>query len=276
MGVDQGREWVTFTDTGTGVKYTFDVSFLLSGYRCTWGCGCKGINGDGIVGCCVEGAPMYTEADYVKTNRGAQRARELGVWMGDNLRDIEESFTFTDEDDEETEHYAHTEVTNGACIFANRTATDGGCALHIAALKDGADPEDYKPVSCWQYPLWYEDYEENDSGFVIAATIGPVQRNWAAMSAGYSQWWCIDDVANYDHAGGQFVPAYVSLKRTLVRMSSQQVWEKLYEWAKARLLWLLPSYGMPIESDGSFGDGRRGTNPQPLTQSVRITKKGKK
>ena len=52
----------------------------------------------------------------------------------------------------------HTRLYRGACIFHNREDHPGGagCALHVAALRRGEDPMDWKPRICWQVPLFFE------------------------------------------------------------------------------------------------------------------------
>lgn len=49
----------------------------------------------------------------------------------------------------------HTRLYRGACIFHNRGDHPGGagCALHLAALRRGENPMDWKPRICWQVPL---------------------------------------------------------------------------------------------------------------------------
>ena len=52
----------------------------------------------------------------------------------------------------------HTRIYRGACIFHNRPdhPAGAGCALHLAALRRGEDPIDWKPRICWQVPLFFE------------------------------------------------------------------------------------------------------------------------
>ena len=52
----------------------------------------------------------------------------------------------------------HTRLYRGACIFHNRVDHPGGagCALHVAALRRGENPMDWKPRICWQVPLFFD------------------------------------------------------------------------------------------------------------------------
>ena len=52
----------------------------------------------------------------------------------------------------------HTRIYRGACIFHNRPdhPAGPGCALHLAALRRGEDPMDWKPRICWQVPLFFD------------------------------------------------------------------------------------------------------------------------
>ena len=49
-------------------------------------------------------------------------------------------------------------VYRGACIFHNRPdhPAGAGCAFHVAALRRGEDPIDWKPQICWQVPLFFD------------------------------------------------------------------------------------------------------------------------
>ena len=53
------RETVTFRDAD-GWSWEFDLTFMLSNYRCIWGRGCPDIRLERTArGCCVEGVEIY-------------------------------------------------------------------------------------------------------------------------------------------------------------------------------------------------------------------------
>jgi hypothetical protein len=61
------REWVSIRDPADDrVRYTFDVSFLLSSYTCIYGAGCEGVHPgrqDPAIGCCLHGAYLNDDDD---------------------------------------------------------------------------------------------------------------------------------------------------------------------------------------------------------------------
>ena len=49
------KEWATFIDPRDGWKWEIDLTFLASAWKCIYGCGCKGIHGVPVGGCCQDG-----------------------------------------------------------------------------------------------------------------------------------------------------------------------------------------------------------------------------
>jgi hypothetical protein len=75
------REWVTFDDpVEEGRTWQIDVTFLMSSYRCIFGCGCQGIwtapTPELGHGCCTYGAHFSDKADREHV---VKVAKELGA-----------------------------------------------------------------------------------------------------------------------------------------------------------------------------------------------------
>ena len=82
----------------------------------------------------------------------------------------------------------HTRVYRGACIFHNRIdhAGGAGCALHVAALRCGENPTDWKPQICWQVPLFFEIDDKTKTTTVRASRTV----DWGGE--GIIDWWCTE------------------------------------------------------------------------------------
>ena len=83
----------------------------------------------------------------------------------------------------------------GACLFLNRPGFEGGvgCALHIAAVKRGEPPIDYKPDVCWQLPLRRDDRDDDeDGGGHVTSTIGEWGRSGWGEGGAEFHWWCTE------------------------------------------------------------------------------------
>lgn len=219
------REWVTVTDPDDDHRrYTFDVTFLSSGYRCIYGAGCEGIHPgaqDPAVGCCLHGAWLNDDDD----------AAEIEQLVTDELDDRTMQYhalaagqgAFEPDDDGEV----RTRVVDGACIFANRTGFTGGegCALHHLAERDGLHHMTHKPTVCWQVPLHrtIEELVANDGATLEVHTIAAYERgHWGDGGADFD-WWCLDD----DVAFVADRPVYRSMEAELRVMVGDAVYEEL-------------------------------------------------
>lgn len=139
-----------FVDPVDGTRWSVDVGFLGSRWRCIWGEGCQGILDEPAEalghGCCSVGTELLDEEEAMAISAHAA------------LLDAD-LFQFRDWADEhgifEDERRARTITVDGACVFLNRPgfAGGGGCALHLQARRDGERPIDVKPSVCWQLPL---------------------------------------------------------------------------------------------------------------------------
>lgn len=157
------RETVTFRDAD-GWSWEFDLTFMLSNYRCIWGSGCPDTRLQRTArGCCVDGVEIYQGdgdtpgRDDLKRIRGRVRELTDEDWQNRRValarggRDPWGKARFNRDS-------VHTRLYRGACIFHNRVGHPGGpgCALHVAALRRGENPMDWKPRICWQVPLFFD------------------------------------------------------------------------------------------------------------------------
>jgi hypothetical protein len=160
------RETVTFRD-GDGWSWEFDLTFMLSNYQCIWGRGCPDTGLQHTArGCCVDGVEIYRGhgdtpgREDLEMIRGRVRELTDEDWQNRRValqrggRDPWGKARFKADS-------VHTRLYRGACIFHNRVDHPGGagCALHVAALRRGENPMDWKPRICWQVPLFFADDE---------------------------------------------------------------------------------------------------------------------
>ena len=57
------REWAEFIDPRDASRWEIDLSFLASSWKCIYGCGCKGIHGVPVGGCCQAGVFIQVGSD---------------------------------------------------------------------------------------------------------------------------------------------------------------------------------------------------------------------
>lgn len=219
------REWVSIRDPDDDhVRYTFDVSFLLSRYRCIYGAGCKGIRSDREdpeVGCCEHGAYYVDDEDRRRVERLVHSDLDPDS-MQHHADAVAEGVTVVDEDGE-----ARTRVVDGACVFLNRAGWPAGmgCALHLLAQRRGEHHMTYKPEVCWQLPLHRDIREEvaNDGETLEVHTIAPFERGtWGEGGADFG-WWCTEDPAAFSGAR----PVYRDMERELRAMVGDAVYAEL-------------------------------------------------
>ena len=142
------RETATFTDSA-GWNWEFDLTFMLSAYGCIWGRGCPDIRRQGSArGCCVLGVEIYRgEGDApgredLAMIRGRVEQLTDEDWQNRRValrrggRDPWGKARFKHDS-------VHTRIYRGACIFHNRPdhPAGAGCALHLAALRRGDEPD---------------------------------------------------------------------------------------------------------------------------------------
>jgi hypothetical protein len=219
------REWVSVSDPDDDhLRYTFDVSFLLSSYQCVYGAGCRSIapdRDDPVLGCCTHGAYLNEDDDPAELRRLV--TEELSpATMQFHARARRGGPLATDDEGE-----VHTRLVDGACIFLNRDGFAGGtgCALHHLAVRDGSHPMTHKPTVCWQVPLHrtIDEQVANDGGTLVTHTIAAFERgHWGEGGADFG-WWCLDDATAF--VGRD--PVYRSMETELRTMVGDRIYEEL-------------------------------------------------
>jgi len=256
------KELVSFRDPASPAKvWTFDVTFMASTYRCTYGCGCG--EATGIGECCVLGVGLWTDEDdrrQCEADEAAVRAR------------IEQ---LTDEDWQLRKaaerrggpiklvggRRPFTRVVDGGCVFNNRAGFAGGagCAFHVAALRRGESPLDWKPRTCWMVPLMREELA--DGSLLVRAV---TNADWSPDGEQEPlAWWCVDDAANY--SGSQ--PVYRAMRDELIRLCGEAVYGELAAYLDARAP--LTAGTLPVAWVGtSTSRPADGTTGRPVGRSL--------
>lgn len=181
--------WVSFADENH-TTWLFDLTFLTSNWRCTFGSTCKGTEPDdnGARGCCAHGAHLVDdeERELIISAAAQLTSRQ---WENRDLVATSDDI-FAQVDGEET-----TRRVDEACIFLNSPGFAGGhgCALHIGALQAGERPLDWKPAVCWQVPFRLEEYEDG-SGTRTVAVRAWRRSDWGEGGDDFG-WWCTEDLA---------------------------------------------------------------------------------
>jgi len=221
-GPTDAHEWVTFDDAD-GHTWQFDVTFLTSNYTCIYGRGCPGVFTELAPeyehGCCTYGAHFIDEDD--KRDVEAKVAQlEPGEWeLADRAAEAGGPF-LCDDDGNWT-----TLTIDDACIFLNRPGhpNGAGCALHQAAVARGERPLDWKPDVCWQVPLRYDDYTD-DNGHTTSLVREWKRRDWGEGGAEFA-WWCTDDpLAFVEHR-----PVFVTMRDELIELVGDDVYRLLVD-----------------------------------------------
>jgi hypothetical protein len=174
-------ELVEIDDGAT--RWRFDARFLRSRWTCIWGRGCQGILDVPAAelgqGCCSVGAELADEDEAMLI---AALAATLPPEHFEHHRTAADGI-FRDET------RTSTRIVDGACIFLNRPhfAGGAGCALHLAALRAGESPIEWKPSVCWQLPIRV-DWEELDEATEQATVRRWTRGDWGPE--GETMAWC--------------------------------------------------------------------------------------
>jgi hypothetical protein len=196
---DDRHEWLSFEDPEESRTWLFDVTFLLSRWRCIYGAGCKGVltqeSPELAQGCCSYGAHFVDDADRDATVAAAATLTD-DVWQF--RAQAGRKGVLTRQDGAWT-----TQLHKGACIFLNREgfAAGPGCALHLAALRRGTHPMTLKPEVCWQLPLRRVD-STDELGHVTSTLREWKRRDWGEGGREFA-WWCTESHDAF--VGGQTV-----------------------------------------------------------------------
>lgn len=186
--LESPTRWISFLDEDD-TTWLFDLTFLTSGWSCTFGTTCKGTEpqDNGARGCCAHGAHLTDDADRETVVQSAARLRST-EWQNRELVVSEDDLFDTIDDS------LVTRTVDGACIFLNDRSFDGGhgCALHIGALAADERPLDWKPSVCWQVPFRLEEYEDG-AGTRTVAVRAWRRSDWGEGGADFG-WWCTDEL----------------------------------------------------------------------------------
>jgi hypothetical protein len=225
------RETVTFRDA-RGWSWEFDLTFMLSSYECIWGRGCPDTKLEHTArGCCVDGVEIYQGdgdtrgRDDLKRIRGRVKQLTDEDWQNRRV-----ALTRSERDPWGKARFkrdsVHTRLYRGACIFHNRVDHPGGagCAFHVAALRRGENPIDWKPRICWQVPLYFDiDHETRATTVRACRTV-----DWGG--AGILDWWCTErpDAFKADQ------PVYLTMADELRRVCGAAVYDELVAYCRTR------------------------------------------
>lgn len=202
--------------------WRFERSFLTSAWTCIWGRGCLGILDEPAEhleqGCCSVGAEL-TDVDEAMLIDALAATLPADGFQFHAAAGAGGVFS----DDTRTK----TRIVEGACIFLNRPGFEGGagCALHLAALRHGEAPLDWKPSVCWQLPVKI-DWAPTPDGRETATVRRWTRQDWG--TDGETMAWCctegerayVGDRPVVDSLGEELTalvgePVYVEIRRRL-------------------------------------------------------------
>lgn len=202
------KQWVEIP--GGEHNWLVDMNFMLSGFGCSWGCGCQGISSEPEFGCCKIGASLLdSELEKVK---GLVAQLTDAEWQYRTKKwHVRSPF----KDGDSHRHTAVNKRANGTtgCVFSNSPDFPGGagCAFHIAAVNRGDSPLDWKPEVCWTVPIYASWVEE--LGVFLLRMQG--RADWTGGEPDYDaiKWWCTDDSVSWGDAEPFFVRYWEELQR---------------------------------------------------------------
>jgi hypothetical protein len=220
---DDLHEWISFQDPSSDRTWVFDLTFLMSTWRCIFGQGCPGVltgpAPEMEQGCCSYGAHFVDEEDRASTDAYAARLT-AEQWQFKAKAAKRGGATKTNKAGELV-----TRLVDGACIFLNRPEFPGGagCALHRAALDEDERPLDWKPDVCWQLPLRLDEHTD-PNGHVTSTLREWKRRDWGPGGEEF-HWWCTDDSAAF--IDRRLV--YQTMKDEIVEMTSPEAYAILLD-----------------------------------------------
>ncbi len=205
----------------------FDITFLLSSWKCIFGQGCKGVLDQDATemmqGCCSYGAHFSGKKDIARVKRAAKTLTDE-QWQ---FKSIGTKNGITRKEEGET----LTALVDDACIFLNRPGFAGGpgCALHRAAMDQDVPHLLLKPDVCWQLPLRQIDLMDENTGYLTSMITQWERKHWGPAGEDF-HWWCTDSPEAFVGA----VPAYEGLREELRAMTSDSVFEALIVYLEER------------------------------------------
>ena len=255
------KEWASFIDPRDAWKWEIDLTFLASAWKCIYGCGCKGIKGDPVNGCCADGVFIKGDDDDKDGAHDFKRVKKRVKQLTADDWDLVDRYR----DDwwkERTKGSRHTRVHQGNCVFQNTGGGSSGtvgCALHVAALRRGEDPLDWKPFVCGLVPFALDHDEETRTHTLRAYEH---ERDWGSGEGEPLDWWCIDSPDAY--VGKQ--PVYRTEEHLLRRVLGDELYEEVAAHMQKRFGSEKPST-TPINWEGQWGvkpPNGKTSKPRPL------------
>lgn len=222
------HEWVSFADPDEDRTWLFDVTFLVSSWRCVFGAGCQGVltapAAERAEGCCSYGAHFTDSADARRVSNVAERLTPE-QWQHRSRAERQGPL-------KSRGRTIATRLVGGACIFLNRPGFPGGpgCALHRLALESGVSPITTKPDVCWQLPLRRQDTTEESSGHVTSTITQWDRRHWGPAGDEF-HWWCTEAPEAFTADAA----VYVSLADELVALVGVRPYAMVSDYLVARL-----------------------------------------
>lgn len=188
-----------------GYRWLLNIQWLLSGYECIWGRGCKGVYheakpGSESSGCCGNGVCVEkSDRQLIK-----RRLKQMEPWEWQEHGKYRRLFDWQRQESVQTRMKKQPDGSRHTCIFHNDDDhVSPGCAFHGAALRRGEDYVDWKPDACVTVPFRVM-YDSTLDGYVV--TIIDSERDWSGLD-----WWCGDD----PNAWLSTTPVYRSMENEL-------------------------------------------------------------
>ena len=253
------REWAEFIDPRDASRWEIDLTFLASSWKCIYGCGCKGIHGVPVGGCCQAGVFVQVGPDDEEGAADFKKLQKRVKQMTVDDWDLIESYR-DDWFKERSAGSRHTRVSGGHCVFQN--TGDGpsgttGCAFHVAALRRGEEPLDWKPFTCGLVPFAIDHDDEDDDG-PETHTLRPYDHedDWGSGDGEPLDWWCIDAPEAYVSP----TPLYRTEEGLLRRVLGDELYEEVAAYMEAK-------FGAPSDTPVNW-QGHWGVEPPDGSTSI--------
>jgi hypothetical protein len=226
-------DWLTFPDPEDSThRFRVNVSFLLSNYRCIFGCGCPGLLNRRVapdIACCERGVTFMDEDDFAHV---ADMVEQLTPEDCDHLEHIRTRGWYQARAGKPYK----TRKLGGACIFSNRSsgaAGKPGCAFHHLAQRQGKHHSETKPFICWTVPLNFSEEEPEEPGGQRTTIVSAFTADaWGGSDddeepdgRGHVGYWCVDTPDAY--RGTE--PVYRSCEAELRKAIGDAAYERLAE-----------------------------------------------
>ena len=234
VDLDFPRAWVEFVNPDDGDEvFRCDLTWLTSSYRCIFGEGCHGIYRDSPdVGCCTLGAHFADKADEKRVAAYVARLTPTQWQLHPGRKVRREDWVEVDEEGDRKTR-AVTEGGQRACVLFNRPGHPGGsgCALHLLALSEDAEPLEAKPDVCWQLPIrrTFRDVERTDGSTYLEISIGEYDRRGWGPGGHDLDWYCTGSPEA--HVAPE--PLFVTSRAELVELMGAAAYDELVRHCEA-------------------------------------------